>query len=227
MSSALTSQSGMNYQTARRLLLAGGLAVLLVIAAVMYVRRVDTVEVVAVLLFIPVFVAFVFWNAVGGLAAALAATAVYVAMRVPAIDAVGAGRFTGLLISRGLAYLAFGGVGGWANRQLEASLTKLDLYDEIDDETGLKNARFFVQDTQLEMARAKRYQTLFSVVVVDIPAEPIDGLGRRARRNVLKGLGRVLSESVRTVDRAAHGRGPAHSRGPLHHRIAVVLPETG
>ncbi|MEY2475125.1 MAG: hypothetical protein QOG87_440, partial [Actinomycetota bacterium] len=65
MSSALTSQSGMNYQTARRLLLAGGLAVLLVIAGVMYVRRVDTVEVVAVLLFIPVFLAFTFWRVVG------------------------------------------------------------------------------------------------------------------------------------------------------------------
>ncbi|MEY2476448.1 MAG: hypothetical protein QOG87_1763 [Actinomycetota bacterium] len=221
MSSALTSQSGMNYQTARRLLLAGGLAVLLVIAGVMYVRRVDTVEVVAVLLFIPVFLAFTFWRVVGGLVAGVLASLAYLFLRLDAIDQVGLDTFRGHLLSRTTAYIAFGLLGGWAASQVENSLNKLDLYDQIDDATGLFNARFLLQDTDLEMARATRYQTLFSVVLVEFPAAALAGLGRRQRATALKGLGKVLRESVRTVDRVIH------AFDGERHRLAVVLPETG
>ena len=221
MSSAPTSLGGMSYQTARRLLLAGGLAVLLVIAGVMYARRVDTVEVVAVLLFIPVFLAFTFWRVTGGLVAAVLASLAYLFLRLDAIDQVGLNTFRGHLLSRTVAYLAFGLLGGWAASQVEDSLTKLDLYDQIDDATGLFNARFLVQDTDLEMARSTRYQTLFSVVLVQFPAAALSGLSRRQRAAVLKGLGKVLRESVRTVDRVIH------ANDGERHRLAVVLPETG
>jgi hypothetical protein len=211
----------MTYQTAQRLLLAGGLAVLLVIAGVMYARRVDTIEVVAVLLFIPVFLAFTFWRVVGGLVAGVLASIAYLYLRLDAIDQVGLDTFRGHLLSRTAAYLAFGLLGGWAASQVEDSLTKLDLYDQIDDATGLFNARFLVQDTDLEMARATRYQTLFSVVLVEFPVAALADLGRRQRANVLKGLGKVLRESVRTVDRVIH------ANDGTRHRLAVVLPETG
>ena len=210
----------MSYERARRLLLSGGLAVLLVTAFVMYMRRVDPVEVAATLLFIPVFVGFIFWNVRGGLIAAIIGGAVYALLRYPAIDAVGADRFTGLIASRTLAYLAFGLIGGLANRQLQASLSKLELYDQIDDATGLFNARFFVQDSELELSRAERYQSIFSIALVDIPASVLDSLGRRQRERTLKELGRLLRDSVRTVDRAVHAR---HDD---IHRLAVVLPET-
>jgi GGDEF domain-containing protein len=212
---------GLSYASARRLLIAGGLVVLLLTAGVMYARRVDTVEVVAVLLFAPVFVALVFWNVVGGLVGAVLAALAYLLLRLDAIDQVGLDQFRGHLVSRTVAYLAFGVIGGWANRELEGSLTKLDLYDQIDDDTGLHNARFLVQDTELEMARSTRYQTIFSLVIVDVPAASLDALSRRQRAAALKGLGRVLSDSIRTVDRAAH------SRDESRHRFVVVLPETG
>jgi len=210
----------MSYERARRLLISGGLAVLLLTAVVMYVRRVDPVEVAATLLFIPVFVCFVFWGSRGGLLAGIAAAAAYALLRAPAIDAVGIDRFTGLLFSRGLAFLAFGAIGGFATRQLEASLDKLELYDQIDDATGLFNARFFVQDTELEMSRADRYQTIFSICLVDIPADSLYPLKGRQKGRLLKEVGRLLSDSVRTVDRAVH------ARDGNKHRLAVVLPET-
>ncbi|MDQ3646795.1 MAG: hypothetical protein M3345_07660, partial [Actinomycetota bacterium] len=101
---AITSAPrGMDYRRARLLLLGGGILVLLVIAGVMYVRRVETVEVLATLLFIPVFVGVVLWGIRGGLATAVLAALGYAALRYPAIDAVGAGRFLGLLASRSLA----------------------------------------------------------------------------------------------------------------------------
>ncbi len=210
----------MSYDATRRLVLAGGLALLLLIAGVMFVRRVDTVEVVAVLLFIPVFLAFTFGHLIGGTVAALLATAVYAVLRNPAIDAVGGGRFAGLLAGRGIGYLAFGVLGGWASQQLERSLDKLDVYDQVDDDTGLFNARFLVQDTDLEMARAGRYKTFFSVCMVELPAGPLDALPRRKRAGLLRELGGQLGEAVRSVDRAVHARD-----GSVH-RFAVICPET-
>lgn len=209
----------MSYDQARRLLLTAGLVVLVLVAGVMYVRRVDTPEVVAILLFIPVFVAFAFGGITGGIAGGVAASVAYGAVRYPQIEAVGAGRFVGLIIVRAIAYLAFGVIGGWATRQLQQSLTKLDLYDVIDDATGLYNARFFIQDTDLEMSRAERYRTLFSVVQVAFPVAALQALGKKKAHAVLNEFGQLLRDSVRTVDR------PVHS-ADTYHRFSVVLPET-
>jgi GGDEF domain-containing protein len=205
----------------RVLLLSAGLVFLAMTAMVTYVRRVETAEVVAILLFIPIFIALIFWDWIGGLTVAALATCAYVALRLDAIHAVGLGQFRGVIVSRALAFLAFGIVGGLANRQFRSSLVKLDLYDQIDDASGLYNARFFLEATDLELSRAHRYQTLFSVSLVDIPTAAVATLSRRARSRKLREIGRALQASVRTVDRAIHA-----SDG-RNHRFAVVLPETG
>ncbi|MDP1806490.1 MAG: hypothetical protein Q8K72_15045 [Acidimicrobiales bacterium] len=213
--------AGLGYRRARLLLLVAGLLVLAGVALVTYARRVDTVEVVATLLFLPVFVGFVLRGVLGGVATALVAIAVYAAMRSPAIDAVGIGEFTGLLTSRSAVYLIFGAVGGWSTQVLEGSLEKLELYDEIDDATGLYNARHLLHQTELEMARAKRYQTLFSVVTLQVPVVALHALAGRARRAALRDLGRLLGEGVRTVDHVVH----LLDGGT--HRLVAILPETG
>jgi hypothetical protein len=209
------------YARARRLLLIVGLAVLGVTAAIMYVRRVDTVEVAATLFFMVVFVAFTFDKVRGGVAAGVLAALAYASLRYPAVQVVGAGQWVGLIAARTFGFLAFGGLGGWAMASLEASLTKLELYDQIDDDTGLYNARFFVQDTDLEMSRSRRYQTIFSVAVADIPTAALEPLARRQRSGTMRALGRLIGDSVRTVDR------PVHGSDEERHRLAVVLPETG
>ena len=212
--------SRIGYTAARRLVLLTGLTVLAVVVLTMYARRVDGIEVVATLLFVPIFLAFVARGVVGGVAAAVAAVAVYAALRYPAIDAVGVDEFAGLLASRSAAYLIFGAVGGWSTQVLEGSLMKLELYDEVDDETGLFNARHLLRQADLEVARARRYQTLFSIVVLDLPAESFTSIRNRERRALLRDLGRLLSEGVRNVDHVVHVRADGV------HRLAVVLPET-
>jgi GGDEF domain-containing protein len=212
--------SQLGYAKTRRLLVLAGLVVLAVVVALMFARRVDGVEVAATLLFVPVFLAFVFRGVVGGLVGAVAAIAVYAALRYPAIEAVGVDEFAGLLSSRSAAYLIFGVVGGWSTQVLEGSLAKLELYDEVDDETGLYNARHLLQQTDLEMARARRYQTLFSLVLLDVPTESFGRLRPRARGAVLRDLGRQLSEGVRTVDHVVH------ARDATHHHLVAILPET-
>ncbi|HEY8202619.1 MAG TPA: diguanylate cyclase [Actinomycetota bacterium] len=208
------------YTSARRLVLLLGLLVLAIVAVVSYVRGVEPVEVAATILFIPVFLSFLFFRVPGGLAAGVLAAGAYLVMRWPAIRIVGFGLFARSFIARALAYPLFGLIGGWASAQLEASLNKLELYDQIDDATGLFNARFFVQDTELEMSRANRYQSIFSVALVDIPSDAFAPLGRRQRAGVLKDIGQVLKHSVRVVDR------PVHAVDGDRHHLAIVLPET-
>jgi GGDEF domain-containing protein len=212
--------SQLGYVKTRRLLVLVGVLVMGVVAFTMYARRVDTVEVVATLLFFPIFIAFVYRGVIGGVIAALAATGVYIALRYPAIDAIGADEFTGLIASRAAAYLIFGAVGGWAVQVLEGSLEKLELYDEIDDETGLYNARHLLQQTDLEMARARRYQTLFSAVTLEFPSAPLNDLRARRRRGLLRDLGRQVKDAARNVDHVVH------ANDGTSHRLVAILPET-
>jgi GGDEF domain-containing protein len=204
----------------RPLVLMVGLVVLLVVAGVMYARGVDRVEVIGTLLFTPIFIALVFGRIAGGVVVAIAAAAVYGALRYPAIEAVGFDRFAGLLASRTIAFLVFGAVGGWATAALETSLNKLDLYDQIDDATGLYNARFLVQDLDLEVARSKRYNTIFSLSLVTVPGSALRKVSGRKRRRMIRDLGAILKKSVRTMDRVVH------VQDDEAHRFALVLPET-
>lgn len=204
----------------RRLVFAAGLVLLALVAAVMHARRVDGIEVAATLLFMPVFIAAVLWRIPGGLATGAAAAVGYVVLRYPAIQAVGADRFAGLIVARTVGYLLLGAVAGWSLHTVSISLDKLELYDQIDDETRLYNARFLVQETGLEMSRSTRYHTLFSVVVLDLDAAVLEPLSRRKRIAALRDVGRLLEDAVRTVDRVVHA-----FDGARHH-FAVVLPET-
>lgn len=204
----------------RRLVLAGGTGLLAVVAAVMALRGVDPVETAATVLFIPVFLAVVFAKVTGGLVAAVVAFVVYVGLRWTAIAAVGVAPFAGTITARGLGYLAFGVLGGLAMRQVEASLAKLERYDAVDDVTGLGNARLFVDDIDLERSRAQRYDTIFSVLVIDVDADALAAQSRRARARTLRAVADVVRDAVRTVDRCVHASDGAR------HRFAVILPET-
>lgn len=207
----------MDYERTRGRLLLVGLIILAGVALVMIVRRVDPIEVSATLFFLPIFMAFLYFGVRGGLVVGALAAAGYVLLRIPAVEAVGLDRFLWLMITRTFGYLAFGGVGGWAAQQLTTSLTKLDQYDEVDDETKLSNSRGFVETIVRERARAQRYNEVFSVVVLECR---LDHLDRRSRAAVLGELGQVINRRVRAVDYAFHAvEGDAEL-------FAALLPET-
>ncbi|MFZ0492044.1 MAG: hypothetical protein WAM81_02470 [Acidimicrobiia bacterium] len=211
----------MTDRRARSLLTGIGLVILALIALIMYERSVEPIEVVGTLLFLPVFLGLMFWGLPGGVILGLAAAVGYAVLRYPAIDAIGAGRFIGLVLGRGAGYLAFGGVGGWAASQLRASMEKLDLYDQIDDATGMLNIRAILQAIDMEQSRSKRYRTMFSVSLVEMPGAAFESVKRRRRATVLKELGRNLSDGIRAADRAGHGIESDR------HLLIIALPETG
>lgn len=208
----------LDYEGSRRLLLLVGLIILLLLALIMYARRVDPTEVAATIFFLPIYMAFLYGGMRGGLAAGALAALAYVVLRVPAIDAVGVDRFIGPIASRSLGYLAFGGVGGWAVQQLGANINKLALYDRVDDETTLHNSRSAMQTIVGERARALRYDQLFSVVLIEVRLGLRD---RKARARLMQDLGGAIGRRVRSVDHAFHA-----VEGDID-LFGAVLPETG
>lgn len=207
--------TALTYRRARDLVLLSGAVVLAAVVATMVLRGVDPVEVVATLLFAPVFLGFLFFTPLTGLALAVVSAGVYVGLRIPAIELVGFPAVSGLVLSRVGGYLVFALVGGWAAGQLRRSLDKLELYDEVDDETGLGNARALLHAVDRERARAVRYSTIFSVVAATFPLDE----GRRGAARIRE-LGTRLGSSIRGSDRACH------TRDGDRHVVAVVLPET-
>lgn len=201
------------YRQSRTLVLATGSAVLLATAGVLLLRAQDPTEVLAVVLFLPVFVAAVLGGVRWGLAVAVVAALGYVGLRLPDINQFGWSLLGTRIIAQFIGYLAFGALGGWAAGVVQTGITKLDRFDVRDDDSELLNARGLHEQLGHELARAQRYGSSFSVVTVTFT---IDGDKRETRHQI----GDVVRQSVRTVDE------PGRVTLDGHDVVVAVLPET-
>lgn len=209
------------YRQARAIVAGFGTALICGVAVAAFYRGADLVEVGAILLFLPVLFGLVAARVTGGLVAGVLVSIVYVAVRFTTIGDLPAGEFIGAATVRVLLYLGLGAFGGWANRMLEESLRKLELYDEVDDETGVGNARALLHVADRELARADRYGSVFSFIVVHLGREAFEHVGDRRGIRALRRMCQTIESSVRTTDLV--------TRVPLGDRedVVVVLPETG
>jgi GGDEF domain-containing protein len=208
------------FARARLLILVVGLAAIGVTAGVMWARGVDSVEIGSTLLFAPVLVAFLYWNVLGGAIAGAVAGGAYLFMRRHGIEAVGWSEYTGLIVGRWIGYLAFGTIGGLGTSWLGESLTKLERTDYVDDGTGLYNARFLLDETQMRSSEANRYDHPFALLTVDVPRDAFVGSARKARAAAMRSVADFLHGRVRVVDRAV-ALASAESE-----RFVFVLPAT-
>ncbi len=185
----------------RIVLALAGVATLGLLAATMLARGVDRVEVIAAALYIAVFLGVVFADVIGGASAALAASAIYMLLRLSAIEILGTGRFAGLILVRMFSYLAFGLIGGLAWTLLRDRLKKLESFDSVDDATRLLNARGLAQIIDHEVARGRRYEETFVVSTLQLPMSAWENLSRKGRKRALGVLGSTATKSLRSVDR--------------------------
>ncbi|MBW3577720.1 MAG: diguanylate cyclase [Actinobacteria bacterium] len=211
----------LTYPQARMVVLGFGAALICGVAIASFYRGADVVEVGATVLFLPVLAGLVLGRVAGGVAAAVAVSVVYVAVRLSTLGGLPTADFLAPVSVRVLLYAGFGVFGGWANDLLAQGLLKLELYDEVDDDTGVGNARALVSVLDREVERAARYGSVFSLLVVhleDAAFAPVDG--RRAAR-ALRRTCQSLEHNLRTTDlinRVAF---------PTREDVVVVLPETG
>ncbi len=211
----------MTFSRARAIVLISGLVLIALVALLAISRGVDQVEVVATLFFIPVFAGFLFFGIRGGLVLAGLASLGYVLLRIPSIRLLGLTPLSGQMAARILGYLGFGAGGGWASQQIKAALDKLERQDDIDDETGLGNARSLIEMADVERARADRYEKVFSVILADITNPSWGSRPVRKQHAAIRDLAQRVRKTVRETDHVSH------ARQDDHHLIGVVLPETG
>ena len=206
----------LEFRRMRTLLLLAGLAVLLVTALVLWWLAVDPEEVVAVTFFLPVFAAAVFGGSRWGLGVGLLAGGGYLLLRLDDLSVLASAQQWSRPLAYGIAYLAFGGLAGWAADELTRGIEKLDRFDVTDDASELLNARGLHRQLKQEVERARRYGSDFAVVTVafDLVGDRDDV--RRLRERV----GDVVRESVRAVDDT--GRVTVDGRD----LVIAVLPET-
>ena len=161
-----------------------------------------------------------FADITGGAIAGVAVSVVYVAVRFATLGGLPPGEFVAAAVARVLLYVGLGVGGGAANRMLAQALRKLELYDEIDDTTGVGNARALLGVVDREVARADRYHSVFSFAIVRLPRGIFDAVRTRAAERALRRVCQTVEGSTRTTDLVA--------RVPLQERedLVVVLTET-
>lgn len=218
---------GIKYLDARRLVVAGGSALLAIIAVLAWAQGVDPAEAAGVVLYLPVFLAATLLGPGEAVGVAVLAAAAYIGLRIPAIRVVGLSRLSGLLATRAGSYLVFGIVLGLAANKLNASLSHLERYDMVDEVTNLHNARWFLQATDAEMNRVQRaldpergflgYGSVFSVVVASVSESAFQG---RDGTKLLSSVGAEMARGLRRSDRPVHAVDGSHL-------FALLLPGTG
>lgn len=106
-----------------------------------------------------------------------------------------------------------------SSRALSTSQRELELLSTTDELTGLHNRRSLQQRLKFEVARAKRFRTPLSAVMIDIDhfKKINDAFGHAAADQVLANIGRMVRESVRVIDIPGRWGGE---------ELCVILPNT-
>lgn len=206
----------------RLLLLAIGVVVGISQTILAWERGAAPTEVLAPALYIPIFAGAIFLGLAGGLVAAAGSSVVYTLVLVDQSSALGMRLFMALLVNRVFTYVLYGILVAVGVRYIEGRLQKLELYDQVDDTTELYNSSFFLEDSDLEMSRAARYQSIFSVAELRFGPDVFERASRRRHHRVVREFSRVLRRAVRTVDRPV--RVDDGGGGDM---FLVILPETG
>jgi hypothetical protein len=123
------------------LVLVGGTAVVVAVAAALVAAGADRVEVVATLAFVPVFAAGLLAGRTLGWVTAAAATAVYLAARSADLDEAGLSGVAAVVVARGAAYA----VAAWAGARAEGLVDRLSEANEWDDSPLVARGRALSQ----------------------------------------------------------------------------------
>ena len=104
-------------------------------------------------------------------------------------------------------------------KALTASMRELELLATTDELTGLHNRRSLLQRLKFESARAKRFRSPLSAVMIDLDhfKHINDCYGHVVGDQVLSSVGRLLRDSVRVIDVPGRYGGE---------ELCVILPNT-
>ncbi|MDZ4063067.1 MAG: hypothetical protein U1E22_00190, partial [Coriobacteriia bacterium] len=135
-------------------------------------------EVAAQVLLLGVLLGAVHWGRSGGSLAALAASVLYIVMRLPMVlSAQGLSiDIATLVIVRILTYGLIGIVGGELCTRIKYIFARLEGSSSIDDWSQVYNQRFILRTLTAASGQHARYDTPYTVVLISIAPAIMDGL---------------------------------------------------
>ena len=197
----------------------GGLAILGSLAISLQSGGPGLVEVVAQLLLFAVLVAAVHWGRRAGMYAALAASLVYVAMRVPVLSSSENLTIEGLIfmVARIAAFGLVGIVGGEVCGRIKYVFARFDDSNTIDDWSRVYNHRYASRAIEQARARYARYGEPFSLVLITLSPAITREMAPQRQRSMVRAVASYLRDDIRMVDEV----------GRLEDgRFVVLLPHT-
>jgi len=191
----------MHYSRFERLIIGmGAVAIFGALALSLMSGGPGLVEVVAQLLLFGVLVVAVHWGRRGGMLAALVASVIYIALRIPLLSSGLAREDLLFMASRIAAFMLVGIIGGEVFGRIKYVFARLDDSNTIDDWSRVYNQRY--TDHAIEKARARyaRYGEPFSLVVVTMTPALTADLSPQRQRTLVRAVANYLRDDVRIVD---------------------------
>jgi GGDEF domain-containing protein len=185
-----------------------GIAALAVLAMTIVASRdvnSAVTEGIAGVLLLAVLAAAVHSGRKGGLAAAIAASAVYTVMSIPSIKAEHGltSHALVLLAMRVATYGLVGIVGGEACARLRHFLTRFNNSDTFDEWSRIFNQRYGSAILDKALSGFERYGHNFCVILLSIAPSVTADLGPQKIRAVVRGVAGYLRGDLRMVDEVA------------------------
>jgi len=194
----------MEYPRFERLVIGGTTAfVLLTLVAAIVTSGPDPAEIVGQMAVIFVMVAAVHWGRRVGTLAAFAACLLYLGVRMPLLAAEPTGNALLLIISRFAGYCLIGMVGGEIFARVKYMFASQNRSGVIDDWSQVYNQRYAARALEQALARHRRYQEPYSVVVVRLEPAVTGTQAPPKLRGVVRTVASFLRDDVRLADDVA------------------------
>ena len=158
------------------------------------------VEVVAQILLFGVLVAAVHWGRRGGMLAALLASLIYIALRIPLLSAGLTTADMLFIIARIAAFGLVGIIGGEVCGRIKYVFARVGDTNTIDDWSHVYNQRYTYHAIELARARYARYGEAFSLVIVTLSPSLTAELRPKRQRTLVRAVANHLRDDVRMVD---------------------------
>lgn len=116
------------------------------------------------------------------------------------------------------------------NEELQEALERIQELADHDDLTGLYNRRYIMESLRREIARHKRHDSTFSVILIDLDnfKEVNDNFGHSAGDRLLREFGRCTEKALRGMDIVGSTNGAETEFARYGgEEFIVILPDTG
>lgn len=192
----------MTYDDFRRMLILFGGGVILITSVFVFIGLRSVPEVVGQLLFLIILFGAAYYGREGGIMTAILATVIYAAVYFPTIISVGVGPILSLILIRAAIFGFTGPVGGEICSRIKRFLTEVGNQQFIDPNTRLFNNQYFARVLKAQVENFDRYNTVFSVVLIDISDNVMSYLRQEKYQHVLKEIADDILKGIRLVDEA-------------------------